>query len=119
MTDQDLAEIERHANMESVSPSEVLALAAEVRRLRKLLDGENYQPGAFDRMTDWAEQMENERDGMKMIARELLGLLIEEGYSDSALMHYRFLLEPEPMTATGVAEAVFGMVMSDEEKADG
>lgn len=97
LTEERLAEIERAGNAiieynaakglthKSKWKEIIMPLVAEVRRLT------------------------NERENLKKIAQELLQLLIEEGYSDSVLMHYRWLLEPEPATATGVAEAIIGM----------
>jgi len=97
LTEERLAEIERHAESESVAPSEVRELLAEVRRLR------------------------NEREEARGLAREYLYALWEEDSEqvrkaarEKEAEFHPWLLEPEPATATGVAETVFGMEKPDE-----
>lgn len=97
LTEERLAEFERHAQSESVAPSEVLELVAAFR------------------------QMENNRDEARGLAREYLYALWEEDSEqvrkaarEKEAEFHPWLLEPEPATATGVAEAVFGMTQFEE-----
>jgi len=125
LIEERLAEIERHAESESVAPSEVRELLAEVRRLRALAEKTerlweqlSETHAETNRLGDEREEkLKNDLEEARGLAREYLHLLHQEGDNQSQAaglakdaLYHPWLLEPEPATATGVAEAVFGII---------
>jgi|GEM_PF-6587739 len=130
LTEERLAEIERYLEGRreldwkdvpgEAYVADVGALVAEVRRLRALAEKTELlweqlseTHAETNRLGDEREEkLKNDLEEARGLAREYLYGLEEVGIWDTEKEKqvYPWLLEPEPATATGVAEAVFGII---------